>query len=626
MAVAERRRRHAGGHRRHSGQGGFGLQQQALHPKGDIPRRAHGVGDVQTQAAVQRPAVRKAELRRVVDHRARKARILQGIQPGGGFLLTLAEHYPRQLQQGLFPPCRRDALRLRKGENQIFQLVHGVRRALRRIGKPCGQRGQLPHRVGGVGRHREGLHHMGRGRAALFQQLVQRLAAHLIPRRAGQEAKAALPRLGGQARHQEGCAAGLAQRTLNAGHRVLLGGLRLVRAIDANLMAVRIGSRQLDAAVLHAAADRVPHRHTLQLTAEQLAGLRGGGAGSRGVRLGAHAEHFAVIVVRQVAVRKAGAREDVPHQLFIVGLALADGTAGRDRRRRILRRAQTALNLDAGHARIHQLPQMRDVVHILQAQVAGPAGLAGFQPRRGIKRQAAGARAGAAVAAAPAQKGAHHALAGYTHTEGAVDKDFYLNRTCLTDGADFLQRELTRQNHAVIAQRRQFLRALRRVDAHLGRAVQLQGRRNRLDQLRRCQIVRNHGVRPGLGHSAHRVRQAGKLLIIDQRVQRHVHPHPAGMAEGHGLAQLLRGKVARGAAGVEAGQPQINSISAAENSGAKHFAVTRRGQNLGPAHSSSTGNWLRRKRRSSSSTRRFRLAFSRRASSAAILALAASSR
>ena len=51
----------------------------------------------------------------------------------------------------------------------------------------------------------------------------------------------------------------------------------------------------------------------------------------------------------------------------------------------------------------------------------------------------------------------------------------------------------------------------------------------------------------------------------------------AGMAEGHGLAQLLRSKVARGAAGVKAGKPQINSISAAENSSAEHLTVSCRG-------------------------------------------------
>ena len=51
----------------------------------------------------------------------------------------------------------------------------------------------------------------------------------------------------------------------------------------------------------------------------------------------------------------------------------------------------------------------------------------------------------------------------------------------------------------------------------------------------------------------------------------------ARMAEGHSLPQFIGGKVARRAACIKARQPQINSISAAENSGAKHFTVTCRG-------------------------------------------------
>ena len=105
----------------------------------------------------------------------------------------------------------------------------------------------------------------------------------------------------------------------------------------------------------------------------------------------------------------------------------------------------------------------------------------------------------------------------------------------------------------------------------------MQRRCNTFDQLRRRQVVRNDGIRPGCSHGAHGVGQAGQLPVIDQRIQRHMHLDAAGMAERHGLPQLVGGKVARRAARVKARQPQINSISAAENSGAKHLAVARRG-------------------------------------------------
>ena len=158
-----------------------------------------------------------------------------------------------------------------------------------------------------------------------------------------------------------------------------------------------------------------------------------------------------------------------------------------------------------------------------------------------------------------------------------MDKDLDLDGAGLADGTNLLQRQLTRQNDAVIAQRGKLLSALGRVDAHLGRAVQVQRRCNTFDQLRRRQVVRNDGIRPGCGHGVHGVGQAGQLPVIDQRIQRHMHLDAAGMAERHGLPQLVGGKVARRAARVKARQPQINSISAAENSGAKHLAVARRG-------------------------------------------------
>ena len=342
-------------------------------------------------------------------------------------------------------------------------------------------------------------------------------------------------------------------------------------------MAVVVPGRQLDAAVLDAAADLVMHRHALQFTAEQLAGLGRRCAGRRGVRLGAHAEHFAVVAVRQVAVRETRAGEDILHELFIVRLARTDRTAGRDDRRRILRRAQAALNFHTGDTRVHQLPQVRDVVHIFQAQMAGLAGLAGFQACAGVKGQAAGPGAGAPVAAAAAQKGAHHALAGHTHAECAVDEHLHLNGAGLADGADFIEGQLTRENDAVIPQGGQFFGPFRRVDAHLGRAVQVQRRCNALDQLRRGKIVGNYGIRARFGHSPHRVGQARQFAVIDQRVQRDMDLDAARMAEGHSLPQFIGGKVARRAACIKARQPQINSISAAENSGAKHLTVARRG-------------------------------------------------
>ena len=134
--------------------------------------------------------------------------------------------------------------------------------------------------------------------------------------------------------------------------------------------------------------------------------------------------------------------------------------------------------------------------------------------------------------------------------------------------------------HKVVAQGRQLFGTGGGVYTHLGGTVQVQRGGNLLDQLRRGQVVRNDSVCACLGYGAYGVGQPVQLPGIDQCVQRNMHPYPTGMAEGHSLLQFFGGEIARGAPGIESGKPQINSISAAEHSGAKHFAVARGGQNL----------------------------------------------
>ena len=253
------------------------------------------------------------------------------------------------------------------------------------------------------------------------------------------------------------------------------------------------------------------------------------------------------------------------------------GTAGRHHGGGILRRAQPPFNLDAGHPGVHQLPQTGNVVHIFQAQVAGFSRLAGSQPGGGVKGQTAGPCAGAAVAAAPAQEGTHHALAADAHAQRPVDEHLALDGAGGADRPNLLQGQFPGQDHPVVPQGRQFPGPGGGVYAHLGGPVQMQRGGDGLDQSGGSQVVGNNGVCSGLGHGAHSVGQAVQFPGVDQGVQRHVDPHAPGMAERDCLPQFFRGEIARRAAGVEAGKPQINSISAAEHSGAKHFAVARGG-------------------------------------------------
>ena len=105
-----------------------------------------------------------------------------------------------------------------------------------------------------------------------------------------------------------------------------------------------------------------------------------------------------------------------------------------------------------------------------------PPGLA-FRQGIGLKGQAAGTCTGAAVAAAPTQKGGHIALAAHAHAQRTVDETLGLDATVLCDVLHLRQAQLTRQHHPGKAQLLQFQCALQGVDAHLGRAVpgQLRG-------------------------------------------------------------------------------------------------------------------------------------------------------
>ena len=105
-----------------------------------------------------------------------------------------------------------------------------------------------------------------------------------------------------------------------------------------------------------------------------------------------------------------------------------------------------------------------------------PPGLA-LRQGVGFKGQAAGACTGAPVAAAPAQKGGHIALAAHAHAQRTVDEALSLDAAVLCDVLHLGQAQLTRQHHPGKAQLLQFQSALQGVDAHLGRAVpgQLRG-------------------------------------------------------------------------------------------------------------------------------------------------------
>ena len=103
--------------------------------------------------------------------------------------------------------------------------------------------------------------------------------------------------------------------------------------------------------------------------------------------------------------------------------------------------------------------------------------------RQGIclKRQAARAGTGTAVAAASAQKGRHVALAADAHAQRAVHEALGLDAAVLCDMLHLGHAQLTGQHHAGEAQLLELQCTLQAVHAHLGGAVARQPRCNFTD-------------------------------------------------------------------------------------------------------------------------------------------------
>ena len=340
-------------------------------------------------------------------------------------------------------------------------------------------------------------------------------------------------------------------------------------------MAVPVGGGQLDA--LRIKCHRHVHRHPRQLPPEQLPRFGHGRFGGGGVRFGAHTKHSTIVFSGEIPIGEPGTGKNIPQQRRVIGQPVPRCPAAGGTHRRVLRRAQPPFDFYAGHPRVHQLAQMGQVIHVFQTQMAGAARLAGAQPRRGIKGQTAGPGAGTPVAAAPSQKGAHHALAAHRHAQRAVDKHLALHGGGGAHGADLFQRQFPGQNDPVIPQRCQLPRALRRVDAHLGGAVQRQRGSDFFHKLRGGKVIHNDRVRPRRRHGPHRLRQLGQLGVVYQRVQGDMHPHIPGVAEPHRLRQFLRREISRRSPGVEPGQAQIHRVRPAEHGGFQHVGVARGG-------------------------------------------------
>ena len=132
--------------------------------------------------------------------------------------------------------------------------------------------------------------------------------------------------------------------------------------------------------------------------------------------------------------------------------------------------------------------------------------------------QAAGLGAGAPVAAAPADQGAHGALATVAHAVGAMDKYFGFNAFQGAYGGDLFFGHFTGQHHALQAHFPGLQRAVCVVHSHLGAGVERQIRRSGAHSLQHAQILYQYGVHTDCAGQHGRLGCSGQLPVKQQGV------------------------------------------------------------------------------------------------------------
>ena len=545
------------------------------------------VRHVQAKAACHGQAPAQAQVGDIAHLIARKTRVLRGRNAAGGVFFQMAEHHAGQFEDRLLPPLAGDAVGLRDGQDEILHAGKGLFRHLIPALEP-GAEGAAG-RQGAQRQGRQGVVLRG-PRAQLFpllQQAVQCFPAQLIDSAAGHKPRS-LVHLHVDILGCKGGAARLGEAPLQALGGVGAGGLGFKITVGKGFVGA-VGDGQLLAALFNFQLHLDGHPAALAAVKFPQGGQ--GLLGQLGVGLAADAEHGAVDLAVQIARGEARAAEGVFQGVAVEGSPLPARQTGVDSGGDVLRRAEAALDFDGRHADGLQLIQLVDDGIILQREVVQAARLA-FGQRVSLKGQAAGARAGAPVAAAATQKGRHIALAADAHTQRTVHETLGLDAAVSGDVFHFGQAELTGQHHPGKAQLFEFQRALQGVHAHLGGAMAGQLGGNFADQGRHGQILTDDRIGPAGGHGADGVAQARQLAAVDGGVERHMDSHAPGMAEAHRFFQGVGVKIACARAGVEARKAQIHRVRPAEHGGAEHFFAAHRGKDLNVCHNSPSGLYL----------------------------------
>ena len=241
----------------------------------------------------------------------------------------------------------------------------------------------------------------------------------------------------------------------------------------------------------------------------------------------------------------------------------------------VFRPLQPSLQLQAGHAHRRHIPQIGGQVGVLQAQgIRAPAGAVH------AVGQTAGLGAGAPVAAALSQHGAHLALAGVAHTQRPVAEHLDLRAAAGADLPYLVPVQLPGQHHALHAQRRGRIGTAQREQAHLRAGVKRQVRHDLLCQGQQAPVLHQHRVHAHGAGLSQRCGRPGQLPVGQQGVQGQKDPHAPQMAIPHRRREFLVGKVFRAPPRVERTEAHIHRVRAVLHRGGQCLISPRGGQKL----------------------------------------------
>ena len=318
------------------------------------------------------------------------------------------------------------------------------------------------------------------------------------------------------------CAHGFARRTAQIAHGVFLAGF----IAEGQRISSQYIARQADLA----------RRGQLAHGKARVIGL-------------ARAHQLAVDQAGAVALRKAAAVEDLQKRFLRVAVRLVFAVAFDQVERLavdardlgdILAPLEPPLDFQAGHAAFAQRAEMIKRHKILRGEQIAAALHRALKP----VGQAAGLRAPAAIAAAPADQTGEETLSRAGHAQRAVDERFQLDALARAF-SDFVIAHLARQHDAVEAGLAGKRRALAVVYGHLRAGMQRQRGQNGLQKRCRAQILHNGRVRAGMGDLFGHVIELILLAILEHGVDGHMDARAALMGVIDGALQPLTVEISR---------------------------------------------------------------------------------